>query len=246
VPSFADHAKIMSVNLDPAREPDVQADCGTVVAALNDRLPLARRGGARRARSLRRAVRLEPHYHADFAAFFAAIRNAADDLILVGDSTRPTYYAAWMYESQRPGRYFHSASGFGTLGFAIPAAFGAKLATDLPVVALIGDGGAQFTLTEIATAVDNHIGVPIIIWLNNGFEEITHSLTADNVAAGSTEISAPDFSLIARAYGCPSRSPTDLGSLTDTIRRAIDERRPTLIPIKQSDFVHGPSGAWYG
>ena len=73
-------------------------------------------------------------------AFFDAVVAAAPDALIVGDSTRPTYYAAWQLERSRPRTYFHSASGFGTLGYALPAAFGAALAGSDPVIALIGAG----------------------------------------------------------------------------------------------------------
>ena len=165
--------------------------------------------GARRAQSLRAAALDEPHWHPEMANFFATLIRALGDTCVVGDSTRPTYYATWQYEPLRPRRYFHSVTGFGTLGYAIPAAFGAAVALDEPVVALIGDGGAQFTLTELATAVDNALPVTILIWSNRGYEEIENSLRGREVATDSTIISGPDFALIAQAYGWLSahRSP---------------------------------------
>ncbi len=212
---------------------------------LSKLLPQKKRGAARAA-GLRQQVQAEPHYHHDFARVFAAIQTAADDLILVGDSTRPTYYAAWMYECEKPGRYFHSASGFGTLGYAIPAAFGASVAADIPVIAMIGDGGAQFTLTELATAVDNKIGVPVIVWRNKGYEEITNSLKARGVGASSTDISAPDYRHIARAYGLKCFSPRTVEGLTRAIRQTLTENRPALILVDQDRFIHSSSGEWYG
>jgi acetolactate synthase-1/2/3 large subunit len=238
-------ARVIQINLDPVPAPGIQGDTGQVVTALNANLKPDSRGGEQRATALRTAIRREPHYHADFAAFFEAIQAAADDLVLVGDSTRPTYYAAWMYETRRPNRYFHSASGFGTLGYAIPAAFGACLATQLPVVAIIGDGGAQFTLSELATAVDNHLGVPIIIWLNDGYEEIAHSFAAREVNTRSTAILSPDYALIAQAYGCRCASPASPGELTDAVREALADQRPSLILVEQNTFIHSPSGQWY-
>ncbi|MEM7100241.1 MAG: thiamine pyrophosphate-binding protein [Pseudomonadota bacterium] len=209
-------------------------------------LPQARKRGSQRARTLRSQILNEHHYHADFEAFFDAIKRAAPDLILVGDSTRPTYYATWMYECELPGRYFHSVSGFGTLGYAIPAAFGARTGTSLPVVALIGDGGAQFSLTEIATAVDNKLGVPIIIWQNQGYEEITNSLGARGVGSSSTRISAPDYRKIAEAYGIKAISCKSTEGLTRAIRQTLKESLPSLILVQQDDFIHRASGEWYG
>jgi acetolactate synthase-1/2/3 large subunit len=100
-----------------------------------------------------------------YRAFFGAIRDTLPEAIIAGDSTQPTYYACLDYETEAPRRYFHSASGYGTLGYAIPAAIGAKLGQpNNPVIALIGDGAAQFTLGEIASAVDAKTPVIFLIW----------------------------------------------------------------------------------
>ena len=67
--------------------------------------------------------------------------------------------------------------GFGTLGCALPMAIGAKLAApDRPVACLAGDGGVLFTLQELATARDLGLGLPIIVWNNDGYGEISDSM----------------------------------------------------------------------
>lgn len=72
-----------------------------------------------------------------------------------------------------PRRYFNASTGYGTLGYGLPAALGARLARpDLPVVVLVGDGGIMFTLSELATAVEEQLPVVIILWYNAGYEEI--------------------------------------------------------------------------
>ena len=216
------------------------------VPELLKKLSPQRKDGVARAESLRHAVQQEEHMHADFAAFFRTLRSTVEDCILVGDSTRPTYYAAWMYECDRPGRYFHSVSGFGTLGYAIPAALGAEVGSSIPVLALIGDGGAQFTLSELATAADNGIRVPVIVWQNEGYEEITNSLRAAGVGSQTTEISAPDYLRLARAYGIPSFAPRTHGGLRKALTGALKAPGPSLILVRQNDFVHSASGSWYG
>jgi len=142
--------------------------------------------GAKRAQALRAQALADPHWHPQMAEFFATLTRALGDTCVVGDSTRPTYYATWQYEPVRPRRYFHSVTGFGTLGYSIPAAFGAAVALDEPVLALIGDGGAQFTLTELATAVDQNLPVTLLIWQNRGYEEIENSLRGRAVSTEST------------------------------------------------------------
>lgn len=201
--------------------------------------------GARRAQALRAEALTDTHWHPEMAQFFATLTRALGDTCIVGDSTRPTYYASWQYEPLRPRRYFHSVTGFGTLGYAIPAAFGAAVALDEPVVALIGDGGAQFTLTELATARDNALPVTVVIWSNRGYEEIENSLRGRGVATSSTVVSAPDFELLARAYGLPYAQPSSFVELEAALVRAAGESGPSIIEVRQNDLITLPSGQWY-
>lgn len=201
--------------------------------------------GARRAQALRAAALNEAHWHPQMAEFFATITRALGDTCVVGDSTRPTYYATWQYEPNRPRRYFHSVTGFGTLGYAIPAAFGAATALDEPVLALIGDGGAQFSLTELATAVDHRLPVTLLIWTNRGYEEIENSLRGRSVSTESTLISAPDFELIAKAYRVAFSAPDTFGDLEVTLREHAGLDGPSIILVQQEKLITQPSGQWY-
>lgn len=204
-----------------------------------------RESGADRTRTLRAQIPNESHYHPDMARLFDMLAHSSSDLTIVGDSTRPTYYATWHCEPAAPRRYFHSVSGFGTLGYAIPAAMGASLGADGPVVALIGDGGAQFTLPEFATAVDNNLAVTFIIWCNRGYEEIENSLAGRGVSNRSTDISSPDFALIASAYDMTVYQPQDWQALADDLQRAVAEARPNVVLLQQDQFLSAPSGQWY-
>ena len=224
----------------------VQADVGAFVEQVLPRLVARARSGEERSRALREVVREERHYHPDFSTFFSALTAAAEDLVVVGDSARPNYYAAWMFEQLAPRRYWHSASGFGTLGYALPAAIGAALGSNAPVAALIGDGGLQFTLPELATAVDAGLGLAIVIWANSGYEEISRSFESANVPQQTCQISSPDFAMIAAAYGCAHAAPSTADELTDSLRVAFEASTPTLIRVDQAKFTSLPSGGWYG
>ena len=201
--------------------------------------------GVDTARALRAQVASEPHFHPEMAAFFATLQQAAPDAVLVGDSTRPTYYAAWQYECNAPRSYFHSASGFGTLGYALPAAFGAKMAGTRPVICLIGDGAMQFTLTELTTGAEACLGVPVIVWNNEGYGEIENSMHAQGVAVDSTRILTPDFAASAQAHHCAYAQPENLPELAEALSAALAHPVPTLIEVRERDFLTQPSGQWY-
>ncbi len=194
----------------------------------------------------RTAIRAEEHFHSEFQALFDAIQDALPGLVLVGDSTLPTYYAVWQYEPAGPRQYFHSATGGGTLGYAIPAALGAKLARpDVPVVALIGDGSAQFTLPELAAGVAAGLPVVVIVWNNNGYREIKQGMVASDITPVGVDISPPDFIAAARAMGCAAGRPNNLVALKLALQSAAKRSVPTLLELDQSLFISQPAGQWY-
>lgn len=175
-----------------------------------------------------------------YQAFFDAIREALPGVVIAGDSTQPTYYAWLNYETEQPRRYFHSASGFGTLGYAIPAAIGAKLGQpDVPVIGLIGDGASQFTIGELASAVE--VGLPVIflLWNNSGYGEIKRFMEEGGISRIGVDIYTPDFLQLGRAFGCEVASAPDLESLKSELLAANGRRVPTVIEVAQENFVDG-------
>jgi len=181
---------------------------------------------------------------ARYDAFFAAIDESLPDAIIAGDSTQPTYYAWLHYETRSPRRYFHSATGFGTLGYAISAAIGAKLAQpDHPVVGLIGDGGAQFALSELASAAEAGVSPIFLVWRNRGYEEIRWFFAENGVEPIGVASHTPDFIALARSLGCSASRAADLDELKSALRGAHREAGPTLIEVQQSDFSDGDTAA---
>ncbi len=228
---------------------DAASGCAALQSALAQ-APAAEAGpgqpsGAARAAELRGRIREEAHYHPEVQEILDRLRAAAPDATIVGDSTRPTYYAAWQLECTRPRQYFHSVSGFGTLGYALPAAFGAALGSPHPVIALIGDGGIQFTLPELSTAAELRLPVPVIVWHNQGYREIENSMRAKDVPVDSTRLTAPDFAAAARAHGAYHVRPVDLDGLTAAVTDALAAGGPTLIELDETVFLSQPSGQWY-
>ncbi len=175
-----------------------------------------------------------------YEAVFSAVRDALPEVIIAGDSTQPTYYAWLHYETEQARRYFHSASGFGTLGYAIPAAIGAKLGqADKPVIGLIGDGASQFTIGELASAVEAQVPVLFLVWNNSGYGEIKRFMEEGDIATIGVDIHTPDFQGLGRAFGCEVDVVHDLQELKESLLAANQRNIPTLIEMKQDDFVDG-------
>jgi len=225
----------------------IVGDARLALAMLGEAVPDAVfRDGAVRAGGLREAVAAEPHVHPDFAALFSAMRAALPGLVLVGDSTLPTYYAVWQYETEAPRSYFHSATGGGTLGYAIPAALGASLARpEVPVVALIGDGSAQFTFAELAAGAEAGLPLAVLIWNNNGYREIKQGMLAASIPPTGVDVPAPDFLQMATALGCEACRVRSLPELESALQASRQAGVPTVIELLQEDFLSLPAGQWY-
>ena len=159
------------------------------------------------------------------------------DVIVVGDSTQPVYSGNHLYEPTQPRSWFNSATGYGTLGYALPAAAGAKLAAPTrPVVALIGDGGIQFTLPELASAVEAKLGIIVLLWNNQGYGEIKRYMQNRQLPQIGVDIYTPDFQTLARGFGCHSVVVRNPGELAQALQQA-DAHRPTVIEIHEHDFT---------
>jgi 5-guanidino-2-oxopentanoate decarboxylase len=166
-----------------------------------------------------------------------AIKTALPwDGVVFSDMTQIAYLGNYAYPVDNPGQWFHP-SGYGTLGFALPAALGAKISSPArAVIALAGDFGLQFTLSELMTAVEAGLSLPIVVWNNSALGQIRD----DMVAAGIPQLGVigrnPDFVGIAHAYGAEGYRVHDPAALTEALRNALDHPGPTLIEIVASSF----------
>jgi acetolactate synthase-1/2/3 large subunit len=109
---------------------------------------------------------------------------------------------------------------------------GAKVACpDRPVVALIGDGGIQFTIGELATGVELGLALPILLWNNQGYGEIKRYMLDRNIPTIGVDIYTPDFQTIARGFGCGAVKAESAVHLREELRKAHAAKGPTLIEI---------------
>jgi acetolactate synthase-1/2/3 large subunit len=164
--------------------------------------------GAKRAAAIRNAT--EKYWMPTVAVhrpIALAVQKALPDAIFVGDSAEPVYALNQCLEPSRPRSYFNSSTGYGTLGYGMPAGIGAKLAApDRPVVVLVGDGGLQFTIGELAAGVEAKTGIIILLWNNEGYGEIKNYMIERQIRPIGVDIYTPDFQLIAKGFGCQAVS----------------------------------------
>jgi acetolactate synthase I/II/III large subunit len=162
------------------------------------------------------------------------IQDTLPDVIIAGDSTQPVYCGNHLYEATRPRSWFNSSTGYGTLGYGLPAAVGARLAApSRPVVALIGDGGIQFTLPELGSAVEAGTPIIVLLWNNRGYGEIKRFMQQRSIKPIGVDLHTPDFLSIARAFGCAAARATSLSHLGELLRTAASATCPTLIEVME-------------
>lgn len=172
---------------------------------------------------------------AHWLPYLEAIRGVlAPDAVVTSDSAQCCYYGALPHLTLGPNaRYLHP-TGFGTLGYALPAAVGAKAACpDRQVVALSGDGGLQFSIQELATAAALQQPLAVVVFDNSGYGEIRDEMNARGDAPLAVDHARVDLPALARAYGghgATAHSPEELAKLLST---ALTTPAPTLIVVPE-------------
>ncbi|HEX8591011.1 5-guanidino-2-oxopentanoate decarboxylase [Pseudomonas sp.] len=174
--------------------------------------------------------------------FLQTVLDALPHAVIVGDSTQPVYTGNLTLDLDGPRRWFNSSTGYGTLGYALPAAVGAWLGSrdageSHPVVCLIGDGGLQFTLPELASAVEARTPIVVLLWNNQGYEEIKKYMVNRAIEPIGVDIYTPDFRGVANALGCAAEAAGSVEQLQAALSSASRREGPTLIEIDQGRWM---------
>jgi 5-guanidino-2-oxopentanoate decarboxylase len=164
-----------------------------------------------------------------------ALRAALpDDGMVASDMTQIAYTANIHFTCRHPRTWFHPL-GFGTLGYALPAAIGAKIAKpDRAVVALAGDAGLLFTVQEMATAAELGLALPILLWNNDALGQIAGDMVGRGIPEIAVKPRNPDFQALARAFHCHAQRPESLAGIAQALKDAFKADRPTLIEVHQN------------
>ncbi len=149
--------------------------------------------------------------------------------MIYSDMTQFAYAAKEVWDMDRPG-HWHHPTGFGTLGYATPAAIGGAVARKgKPTMAIIGDYGFHYTMAELGVAVELGLPLPIILWDNTKLGEIEDSMVRAQIAPNAVVAHNPDFCKLAEAFGAYAAAPKSLDDMQKTVRAAFDADGPTLV-----------------
>ena len=240
-PELGHSGELVRIDIDPSVLADPQAagfailgDAAQVMGALDAALPAngTAKGWtaaevAKWCKRWRSEVDME---RPGILAVVDAVKAATPEGTMVySDMTQFAYAATEVWEMDRPG-HWHHPYGFGTLGYATPAAIGGAIGRPgLPTLAIIGDYGFQYTVQELGAAVELGLPLPIILWDNGKLGEIEDSMTRAQIAPNAVIAHNPDFCKLAEAYGANAVAPKSLADLPEVLAKAFRADRPTLI-----------------
>tara|TARA_R110002094_G_scaffold118665_3_gene114001 strand:- start:1467 stop:3062 length:1596 start_codon:yes stop_codon:yes gene_type:complete len=152
-----------------------------------------------------------------------------DGTMIYSDMTQFAYCAKEVWDMDRPGHWRHPY-GFGTLGYALPAAIGGAVGrSGKPTMAIAGDYGFHYTMQELGVAVELGLPMPIILWDNGKLGAIEASMVSAQIAPNAVIARNPDFVKLAEAFGAHAVAPSTISEMQDAVRAAFDADGPTLI-----------------
>ena len=248
VSSFAPHARIIHIDIDPAEiDKNVRADIPiigdikNVLKELNEQIiprehvdwfyQLDQWRQEHPAIEIRECEELIPQYV--IRQIYEVTKGKATIVTGVGQNQM---WSAQFFFYDKPNSLI-SSGGLGTMGFELPGAIGAKVGCpDETVWCIAGDGGFQMTIQELATIAQENLAIKIAI-INNGYlgmvrqwQEIFYERRYV-----ATPLHSPDFVKIAEAYGIPGLRVKRKNEVTSAIEKAMEYQGPFLI-----DFVVEP------
>lgn len=258
--SFAPHAKVIHVDIDPAEigknraadlpiVGDARKVLGRIVRALEETAPQikdARREDRKRwweqIRAWQEEHPLEPVFSPDEIKpqhlMTEINRLSAGQAIVAVDVGQHQMWAAQFIRFDRP-RTWLSSSGLGSMGFGLPAAIGAQVAhPDALVFAVVGDGGFQMSLPEVATLANQQLPVKVVI-MNNGYLGMVRQwqdLFYQNRLSAVQIDSFPDIEKFASAYGIKGRIVDKPSGLRPALEDAAKHPGPVLLDVRVSQF----------
>jgi acetolactate synthase-1/2/3 large subunit len=157
------------------------------------------------------------------------------DGIVAADITRLAYILMGELRLERPRSWLHPA-GSVAMGYALPAALGAKAAfPDRPVLAVVGDGGFQMSALELASAVQERLPV-VVLLVNDSCLTLIKATQQRRYAERyiGVDLRNPDFEVLARAFGVRYWRPQSEAALEQALREALAAREVGLVEVRPS------------
>ncbi len=236
-----DGLKVATIDIDPRQPTLLGASLGVtgdaavatrmlteaLVARTDPRPSRAEELAAVKARTAAQIAEITPH-----AQFLGAIRDVLPrDGFFVEEICQAGFAATYALPIYEP-RTYVSGGHQGTLGFGFPTSLGVKVANpDRAVVSVTGDGGFQFGLQELATAVQERIGVVTVLFDNNAYGNVLRDQQRIYGREVASRLHNPDWLRLAESYGVAAASATTPEELRSALDDALSADAPALIHV---------------
>jgi 5-guanidino-2-oxopentanoate decarboxylase len=241
------NAELLRVDIDPRKFNDfypcavaLHGDAQQTLSGLLERLPTDVRDASAAIASvaaLREAVKAS---HGPLQSIHQSILDCIaaelpDNAFISTDMTQLAYTGNYAFDSRAIRSWLHP-TGYGTLGYGLPAGIGAKFgAPQRPGLVLVGDGGFLYTAQELATAVEE-LDSPLVVllWNNDALGQIRDDMIGLDIEPIGVLPRNPDFAALARAFGCAVTQPQSLAELQTDLRQGFKRNGVTLIELKHA------------
>lgn len=250
--TFAPRGHVIRVDIDAAQtQRNLSADTvlharsSDALAAL--RAQLARHCGVAEPRAawvdlsdLRARILAEADgYGAGIGALAARIAAALPrDAVVTGDSSQICYAGVASHLRVQEAASYLNMVTYSTLGYGVPAAIGAKLASpDRPVVCVSGDGALMFSVQELQTASEQGLDLVVICVDNGGYGEIEQNECDRGISPIAVRLCQPDWPMLAAAFGGKGFAVTDAAELEECIAAALATRGVSLVHVPLALFA---------
>jgi thiamine pyrophosphate-dependent acetolactate synthase large subunit-like protein len=247
---------LIALNLDPAEpatnfhvDVRIDGDAARSAGALADRVP--DRGGLDALAARLHAVRAEACSALDERGlrFLDALRFAIpDDGRLVVDMCIAGYWIAGFHTPSAP-RRVQVPLGWGTLGYAFPAAVGTALADGGPVVSISGDGGFLYACGELATVAQESLPLTAVVVDDGGYGMLRYDQDVAGDERYGVDLHTPDFVALAESFGIAAEAVDGLDdAFGEALARHVSEPRPSLLVARTPEPLVPPpntSPNWY-
>jgi len=247
--------RLIVVNVDPAdATKNYRADavvaaragggCHALANALDSgvREPWADTGAIRE----RAFARLRSEHPAELEFLDAFAAALPEDAVVVADMCIPGYWLMALHRVPAP-RKLQTPLGWGTLGYAFPAALGAACAGAGPVVAVCGDGGLLFACGELATMAQERLPLTVLIVDDGGYGMLRYDQQRAGAEPYGVDLHTPDFVALAEAFGVRAEAVDGLGEeLSAALARHVADAAPSVL-VARAALEPAPttSPRWY-
>jgi acetolactate synthase-1/2/3 large subunit len=258
--AFAPHAKVIHVDIDPAEVgknrhadlpivgdvkrvlPKLTSELKEFAPAMQAKNATAREAWRKQIAAWKQEHPLKPEISDSEIKpqhLMAEIdRLSGGQAIVTSDVGQHQMWGAQLIRFNEP-RLWINSGGLGSMGFGLPAAIGAQYARpDKLVFAIVGDGGFQMSIPELATIVNQSLPIKIVV-MNNGHLGMIRQwqeLFYNNRLSECVLSSFPDVEKLAGAYGFKGRTVSSVAEMPGALKAAVDEPGPFLLNVLVSQF----------